>query len=121
MTTPNGQMNDDQLNAALDALRPPVPSDMLVRRVHLMAPAPQKVFMTTRRAVAAALLMAVGAATMLHLATSNTVAPVAPPVTPAAIAAISDPAGEIPVSDLVLGDGNAPRTERFSMAGLPLE
>jgi hypothetical protein len=118
MTTPNGQMNDDQLNAALDALRPPVPSDMLVRRVHLMAPAPQKVFMTTRRAVAAALLMAVGAATMLHLATSNTVAP---PVTPAAIAAISDPAGEIPVSDLVLGDGNTPRTERFSMAGLPLE
>ena len=41
MTMQNHQMNDDQLDAALDALQPPVPSDTLVRRVHVMAPHPQ--------------------------------------------------------------------------------
>jgi hypothetical protein len=121
MTTPNGQMNDDQLNAALDALRPPVPSDTLVRRVHVMAPPPQKAFMTPRRAVAAALVMAVGAAAMLHLANFGSVAPMAPSETPAAIAAVADPAGEIPVSDLDLGEEVRTPTETFSIAGMPLE
>ena len=121
MTTLNSQINDDQLDAALDALQPPVPSDMLVRRVHVMAPAPPKVFMTPRRAVAAALVMAVGAATILHMASLGNVAPMTPAVMSAPIAAVTDPAGEIPVSELALGHEMTLPVEPFSMAGLPLE
>ena len=127
MNTQDQQMNDRQLDAALDALRPPVPSDTLVRRVRDMAPipqpAPQKVFATPRRAAAAALVMAIGAATMLHMTTSGSVAPMATATAsaPAPIAAIADPAGEIPVSDLELGGDSTAPAETFSIAGMPLE
>lgn len=121
MSTQDQQMNDRQLNAALDALQPPVPSDTLIRRVQDMAPAPQKVFMTPRRAAAAALVMAIGAATMLQMSNSTSVAPVATSASPTPIAAIADPAGEIPVSDLELGGDGAPPAETFSVAGMPLE
>lgn len=121
MNTQDRQMNDRQLDAALDALQPPVPSDTLVRRVHAMAPAPQKVFMTPRRAAAAALVMALGAATMLHMAHSGNVASVATTVAPSPIAAVTDPAGEIPISDLALGDETRAPAETFSIAGMPLE
>ena len=121
MTMQNHQMNDDQLDAALDAFKSPVPSDTLVRRVHVMAPHPQKVFMTPRRSAAAALIMALGAATMLHMANSKSIAPTATPASPAPIAAVADPAGEIPVSDLALGDEATISREPFSMAGMPLE
>ncbi|MFT5489120.1 MAG: hypothetical protein ACI9JL_004333 [Paracoccaceae bacterium] len=121
MSTQDQQMNDQQLDAALDALQPPVPSDTLVRRVHDMAPAAQKVFMTPRRAAAAALVMAIGAATMLQMTTSGSVAPMATPASPSPIAAIADPAGEIPVSDLELGGESTGPAETFSVAGMPLE
>jgi hypothetical protein len=117
----NHKMNDDQLDAALDALKSPVPSDTLVHRVHVMAPPPQKVFMTPRRLAAAALIMALGAATRLHMANSNSIAPTATPGSPAPIAAVADPAGEISVSDLALGDEVTISREPLSMAGMPLE
>lgn len=124
MKTQDHTLNDRQLDDALDALQPPVPSDTLVRRVHDMAPPPQKVFVTPRRAAAAALVMALGAATMMHMAHTGSVAPMAPTATtaaPAPIAAISDPAGEIPVSDLELGGESTAPVETFSVAGMPLE
>jgi hypothetical protein len=117
----NHKMNDDQLDAALDALKSPVPSDTLVHRVHVMAPPPQKVFMTPRRLAAAALIMALGAATRLHMANSNSIAPTATPGSPAPIAAVADPAGEISVSDLALGNEVTISREPLSMAGMPLE
>ena len=121
MTMQNHKMNDDQLDAALDALKSPVPSDTLVRRVHVMAPPPQKVFMTPRRLAAAALIMALGAATRLHMANSNSIAPTATPGSPAPIAAVADPAGETSVSDLALGDEVTISRAPLSMAGMPLE
>ena len=121
MNTQDRKLNDQQLDAALDALQAPVPSDTLIRRVHDMAPAPQKVFITPRRAVAAALVMALGAAAMLHMANSANVAPTATTAAPSPIAAIADPAGEIPVSDLELGDDITAPAESFSIAGMPLE
>lgn len=120
MSEQDHRLNDLQLDAALDRLQPPVPSDTLVRRVRDMAPVPQKIFMTPRRAAAAALVMALGAATMMHLANSGNVAP-ATTLTPLPIAAVADPAGEIPVSDLALGGGGAAPVETFSVAGMPLE
>lgn len=125
MSTQDQQMNDQQLNAALDALQPPVPSDTLVRRVQDMAPAaqvvPQRIFMTPRRAAAAALVVAIGAATMLQMSNSGSVAPMATSASPSPIAAIADPAGEIPVSDLELGGESTGPAETFSVAGMPLE
>lgn len=121
MSTQDQQMNDRQLDAALDALQPPVPSDTLIRRVHNMAPAAQKVFVTPRRASAAALVMALGAATLMHMASSGSVGPVTAKPAPAPIAAIADPAGEIPVSDLELGGDSTAPAESFSIAGMPLE
>ena len=121
MTMQTHQMNDDQLDAALDALQPPVPSDTLVRSVHVMAPRPQKVFTTHRRSAAAALVIAVSAATTLHMANSNSIAPTATLSSPAPIAAVADPASEIPVSDLALGDEATISREPLSMAGMPLE
>lgn len=119
MSTQDQQMNDRQLDAALDALQPPVPSDTLIRRVRGMAPVPQKTFVTPRRAAAAALVMAIGAATMLHMMNSVGVVPVT--ATTAPIASIADPAGEIPVSDLELGGDSTAPAESFSIAGMPLE
>tara|TARA_R110002072_G_scaffold10726_58_gene49794 strand:- start:24 stop:389 length:366 start_codon:yes stop_codon:yes gene_type:complete len=121
MSKQDRTLNDNQLDAALDRLRPPVPSDTLVRRVHQMAPAPQRVFVTPRHAAAAALVMALGAAAMLHIANSGNVAPLATTAPPASIAAILDPAGEIPVSDVEMGDDSATPAESFSIAGMPLE
>lgn len=114
-------MNDQQLDAALGALQASVPSDTLVHRVHSMAPAPQKVFVTPRRAAAAALVMDLGAVTMLHLANSGNVVPLTKSGAPMPIAAIMDPAGEIPVSDFELGDDSTAPAESFSIAGMPLE
>ena len=121
MSTQHRQMNDQQLDAALGALKARVRSDSLVRRVHNMAPAPQKVFVTPRRAAAAALAMALGAATMLHLANSGNVVPLTKSAAPMPIAAILDPADEIPVSDFELGDDSTAPAESFSIAGMPLE
>lgn len=121
MTTQDQQMNNRQLDAALDALQPPVPSDTLIRRVHAMAPTPQNVFVTPRRAVAAALVAALGAATLMHMANSGNVGPVTGTAAPAPIAAIADPAGEIPVPELLLGGDGAAPAESFSIAGMPLE
>jgi hypothetical protein len=121
MNTQDRKLNDQQLDAALDALRAPVPSDTLIRCVHDMAPAPQKVFVTPRRAAAAALVMALGAATMMHMANSGNVVPLTKSAAPMPIAAILDPAGEIPVSDFELGDDSTAPAESFSIAGMPLE
>jgi len=112
-------MDDAQLDAALDRLRPPVPSDILVARVRAMTPEPERVFLTPRRAAAAMLAVAIGAATLLQMTDIPRGAATAPTV-----AAIADPAGEIPVSDLALtddGDATALPTEPFSVAGMPLE
>ena len=121
MNTQDRQMNDQQLDSALGALQASVPSDILVRRVHNMAPAPQKVFVTPRRAAAAALVMDLGAVTMLHLANSGNVVPLTKSGAPMPIAAIMDPAGEIPVSDFELADDSTAPAESLSIAGMPLE
>lgn len=120
MSKQDHRLNDRQLDAALDRLQPPVPSDTLVRRVHSMAPAPQKTIMTPRRAAAAALVMALGAATMMHMANSGNVASTKT-LSPLPVAAIADPAGEIPVPELALGGSGAAPVETFSIAGMPLE
>lgn len=112
-------MDNTQLDAALDRLRPPVPSDTLVARVNAMVPRPQRTLVTPRRAAAAMLAVALGAATMLQM-TDN----LHPAVFPGPVAAIADPAGEIPVSDLALSEDDNPNalpTEPFSVAGMPLE
>jgi hypothetical protein len=114
-------MDNTQLDAALDRLRPPQPSDTLVARVRGMTPIPKPDRLMPRRAVAAMLALAIGAATLLQMNTDPTdTTPGAKPAQP--VAAIADPAGEIPVSDLALADDavSAP-TEPFSIAGMPLE
>ena len=117
MSNESLEMNDVQFDAALDRLQPPVPSETLVARVHAMAPKPERAIYTPRRAAAAALVMALGAATLLQMTDTRQTAPAALPV-----AAIADPAGEIPVSDLALADETtALPTEPFSVAGMPLE
>jgi len=117
MSNESLQMNDTQLDAALDRLHPPVPSETLVARVHAMAPKPERAVFTPRRATAAALVLALGAATLLQMTEIRQTAPASPPV-----AAIADPAGETPVSGLALSDDtNALPTEPFSIAGMPLE
>ena len=117
MSTKPDQMNDTQLDAALDRLHAPVPSDLLVARVRAMAPRPERVFMTPRRAAAAMLVAALGAATILQMA-------VIPHHHAASVAAIADPAGEISLPDLVQEEdesSTALPTEPFSVAGVPLE
>lgn len=117
-------MDDTQLDDALDRLRAPVPSDTLVARVNAMAPRPQPAFVTPRRAAAAMLAVALGAATMLQMTDNQMTDNRRSAVSPEPVAAIADPAGEIPVSDLALsddGDPNALPTEPFSVAGMPLE
>jgi hypothetical protein len=112
-------MDDTQLDATLGRLRPPAPSDTLVARISAMAPRPQRTLVTPRRAVAAMLAVALGAATMLQTTDNRQTA-----VFPEPVAAIADPAGEIPVSDLALSEEanpNALPTEPFSVAGMPLE
>ena len=119
MSKESGIMDDIQLDAALDRLHAPQPSDTLVARVNAMAPPLQRAFVTPRRAAAAMLAVALGAATMLQMTESRQSAVSANPV-----AAIADPAGEIPVSDLALSDETNPNalpTEPFSVAGMPLE
>lgn len=117
MSTELERMSDAQLDAALDRLRPPMPSDTLSTRVRGMTPTPAPDLLTPRRAAAAMLALAIGAATLLQI---NTAPTGGPPVAP--VAAIADPAGEIPVTDLALADETATApTEPFSMAGLPLE
>jgi hypothetical protein len=117
MSNESLDMNDAQLDAALDRLQPPMPSETLVARVQAMAPTPQRAMFTPRRAAAAALVVALGAATLLQMTDPQQNAPASQPV-----AAIADPAGEIPVSDLALADETTTLpTEPFSVAGMPLE
>lgn len=117
MSNESDRMDDKQLDEALDRLRAPLPSDTLVARLRTMAPVPvvpRKFFLLTPRGAAAAMLaVSIAAATLLQVAST-------PPAQP--VAAIADPAGEIPVSDLAVADENpAAPTEPFSLAGLPLE
>ena len=65
--------------------------------------------------------MDLGAVTMLHLANSSNVVLLTKSGAPMPIAAILDPAGEIPVSDFELGDDSTAPAESFSIAGMPLE
>lgn len=115
MSKESDSMDDAQLDAALDRLRAPAPSDTLVARTKAMAPVAVRkpALLTPRRAAAAMLALSLGAAALLQINTVPTIEPVA---------AIADPAGEIPVSDLAVADETvAPPTEPFSLAGLPLE
>ena len=116
-------LDDAQLNAALDRLSAPVPSDTLTQRVRGMTPKPGRAVFTPRRTAAAALVVAVGVAMVLN----TTMPPTAPSVATlerVPVAAIADAAGEILLPDLALtGEGaqNAAPTEPFSVAGIPLE
>ncbi len=115
MKTDSFSISDTDLDAALDSLEPPTPSDTLRRRVGAMAPAPKSSPAAWRYAAAAALVFAVGVAGLLRLeAPSETSIAEAPP---------TDAVGEIFAQELPLVDGfGAPeRRETLSVAGLPLE
>ena len=115
MSTNSKGLSDAQLDAALDRLAAPPPSDTLVRRVRTMAPVAPRTPWSTRYAAAAALVLVVGAAALLHL--------VAGPL-PAAVHIASDPADEIMAPDIALVDSPAAapaQQEPFSVAGMPLE
>ena len=115
------QFTDAELDAALDLLKAPAPSDTLVARTRRMAPPrPATRYARLRPsgsvAAAAAIAVVIGLAAVQATRTDG-------PATP--VAAVDDPAGEIPVSQLaVSGDvpatGEAP-AEPISLAGLPLE
>ena len=116
-------LDDAQLDAALDRLSAPVPSDTLTQRVRSMTPKPDRAVFTPRRTAAAVLAVAVAAAIVLN-ANMPPTGPSVATLEPVPIAAIDDPAGQIPLPDLELtGEGapNAIPTEPFPVTGIPLE
>ena len=115
MKTDSFSISDTDLDAALDRLEPPAPSEMLRRRVETMAPVVRRSPAGLRYAAAAALVLAIGAAGLLRLeAPTETAVAEAPP---------THLVGEIEAEDLPLVDGPGPqeRPETLSVAGLPLE
>lgn len=119
MTRKMHELSDEQLDAALASLRPPQPSETLTARVREMAPDAPAVshgFGPMRAMAAAAAIAAVAIAFVLQQSPAQN--PAAP------VASVSDPAGEIPVTELAVygesGGANAP-AEPISLAGLPLE
>lgn len=121
MTTPDTSLTATDLDKALDRLVPPVPSDVLRRRVLEMVPGRRNAstrIPVLRIAAAAVLALAVGVATLLQtgLPSENRLVDETVQVTAPA-------AAEISAQEIALIDGPAQPTviERFSVAGLPLE
>ena len=119
MTRKTHDLSDDQLDAALATLRPPVPSETLTARVRQMAPSAPTVSRGTGRMRMMAAAAAVAAVAIVFVFQQT------PGSSPQAlVVSVSDPAGEIPVTELAVygetGGGSAP-AEPISLAGLPLE
>lgn len=113
MTTRRSELTDAELDGMLDRLMAPAPSELLERRIQAMAPQPLRRAHLPRFAAAAALVLAVAAAAILHVSMLRETA----------TAQVYDPAGEIEVQhiDLVDPPAGPARPEIFSVAGLPLE
>ena len=110
-------MSEAQFDAALDLLNAPPPSDNLRDRVCAMAPTPQRTVLSARYQAAAALVVAVATAVLLHVTEPEPNTAAAPAV------AASEPADEIMTPDLALVDGPAAQDGEppISIAGLPME
>ena len=120
MTRKIQDLSDEQLDAALATLRPQIPSDTLTARIRQMAPsAPSAAGVSwgarRMRTIAAAAAVA-AVAIVFALQQSPEQSPDAP------VVSVSDPAGEIPVTELaVYGERATGPAELISLAGLPLE
>ena len=122
--TESKSLSDAQLDAALDILRAPPPSERLDTRVKEFAPAawrvPAQSVRVRRWSIAASLLLAAGLGAMLHVVVAERTSPVSP--AQATAEASTPPSEEIRPPEIALVDPPVrPQAETISFAILPLD
>ena len=122
--TESKSLSDAQLDAALELLRAPPPSERLEARVKEFAPAawrtPVPSVHVRRWSIAAALLLAAGTGAMLHVVLVDRAAPLSP--AQATAEATTPPSEEIRPPEIALVDQPVrPQAETISVAILPLD
>ncbi len=122
--TESKSLSDAQLDAALELLRAPPPSDRLEARVKEFAPAawstPVQSVRLRRWSIAAALLLAAGTGAMLHVVLVDRAAPSS--AAQATAEATMPPSEEIRPPEIALVDPPVrPQAETISVAILPLD